>query len=340
VDQEQKLREELESYWRERERYRRERSFISELIPDWRPTRAQILWAVRITIVLVVVLGILTLIGLPFGITLWEWVKLLIVPVVIAAGGLWFNRQQRERELETADRRAQDEALQAYLDQMSQLLTDKDQPLHRTELRDSLSTVARARTLSVLTRLDGGRKGSVLRFLYESGLISKDRLLYESGLISKDHLILDLSGADLSGANLSGANLSEASLSEASLIGAKLQGANLSHADLQSANLELAHLQGANLEVANMREANLRGADLSGASLGGARVVTDDQLAEAEQLQGATMPNWWKYENWLLKKEYEDWLKTPEGRQWLKTYREGKGDDEESPAAASFSMWD
>jgi hypothetical protein len=147
------------------EQKHRERSFISELVPDWRPTRGQVLWAIRIAIILVVLLGLLTLIGLPFGITLWEWVKLLMVPAVIAAGGIWFNRQQRQRELEIAEQRAQDEALQEYLEQMSQMLTDKERPLRRAQPGDDLSTVARARTLTVLTRLDDDRKGTVVRFL-------------------------------------------------------------------------------------------------------------------------------------------------------------------------------
>ena len=34
----------------------------------------------------------------PYGITLWDWIKLLVVPAVIAGGGLWFNTQQRARE--------------------------------------------------------------------------------------------------------------------------------------------------------------------------------------------------------------------------------------------------
>jgi len=147
------------------EQKHRERSFISELVPDWRPTRGQVLWAIRIAIILVVLLGLLTLIGLPFGITLWEWVKLLMVPAVIAAGGIWFNRQQRQRESEIAEQRAQDEALQEYLEQMSQMLTDKERPLCRAQPGDDLSTVARARTLTVLTRLDDDRKGTVVRFL-------------------------------------------------------------------------------------------------------------------------------------------------------------------------------
>jgi hypothetical protein len=54
----------------EKERKARERTFLRELVPDWRPTRTQMLWAVRILIVIVGVLGFFTLIGLPFGITL------------------------------------------------------------------------------------------------------------------------------------------------------------------------------------------------------------------------------------------------------------------------------
>ena len=160
-------------------------SFIRELVPDWRPTREQVLWAVRIAIVIGVILGILTLVGLPFGISLWEWVKLLIVPAVIAAGGLWFNQQQKRRELEIADQRAQDEALQAYLDQMSQLLTDKERPLHKALPSDHLSRMARARTLTVLARLDGDRKAYVVQFLHESGLLVQG------------HRVLALEGADL-----------------------------------------------------------------------------------------------------------------------------------------------
>jgi hypothetical protein len=68
---------------------------------------------------------------------------------------------------------------------MSQLLTDKDQPLHMAQPGDNLSSVARARTLTTLSRLDGSRKGSLLQFLYESGLIYKDKP------------VLNLSGADL-----------------------------------------------------------------------------------------------------------------------------------------------
>jgi hypothetical protein len=60
------------------------------------PTGRLILW-IGLSLA---VLAIAILIGYRYGITLWDWIKLLIVPGVIAGGGFWFNRQQRERELE------------------------------------------------------------------------------------------------------------------------------------------------------------------------------------------------------------------------------------------------
>src|SRR5829696_3066208 len=170
--------------------------------PRWRPSRRQLLWAGATA-----GLTIAILIGYRYSITLWDWLELLVVPAVIAGGGIWFNTQQREREQRTAERRAQDETLQAYLDGMSHLLTDKEQPLHSARPDDRLSTVARARTLTVLERLDSLRKRSVLQFLYESGLIYKEHtLLNESDLIERHHNIVGLRGADLSEARLSYAN--------------------------------------------------------------------------------------------------------------------------------------
>src|SRR5215204_685760 len=141
--------------------------------PRWQPTRRQLLWAggiAALAFLIIVICGYLfgwKWTGLPKQ-TLWDWLKLLIIPAVLAGVGLWFNRQQREQELQTADRRAQDEALQAYLDQIGQLLLDKDPSLRQAKEDDEVRTLARARTLAVLARLDGERKGSIVQFLSES----------------------------------------------------------------------------------------------------------------------------------------------------------------------------
>jgi hypothetical protein len=249
---------------------------------------------------------------------LWDWIKLLIVPAILAGGGLWFNTQQRVREQRIAERRALDDSLQAYLDGMSQLLTDKELPLHRAQPGDSLSTVARARTLTVLSRLDSSRKRSVLEFLYESRLIDQEQAFLDdqSDLIKRRPNIVSLQQADLREANLYRANLS----------GADLRWAYLYRADLREANLSGANLRRAYLREADLREANLSGANLRRAyvtdqarpdgaptpKLGSTaeefREEVEQQSCEAleqqaKHLAGATMPNGQKYEDWLKDKE-------------------------------------
>jgi len=180
---------------------------------------------------------------------------------------------QWERELKVEDQKAQDEALQAYLDQISRLLTDKERPLRRARPGDNLSALARARTLTTLTRLGGRRKRSVLQFLYEADLVIKD------------DVVVDLKGADLRDAHLSEADLGEADLSAATLHEASLTGADLLKADLSAANLGAA---------------DLREASLSGASLKSALGIANEKLwQQACTLEGATMPEGQKYEEWL-----------------------------------------
>ena len=107
--------------------------------------------------------------------------------------------------------------------------------------------------MTVLTRVDGARKRTVLQFLYESGLIYSTRPVL-----------------------------------------------GLSRAYLRKANLRAANLREANLGVANLGVADLSGADLSGA-----KGITNEELVDqqAASLEGATMPNGQKYEEWLKDKK-------------------------------------
>jgi uncharacterized protein YjbI with pentapeptide repeats len=284
---------------------------------DWPPKIRQVVWLLRSAAVLAL-LTVFILIGYRYGITLWDWIKLLIVPAVIAGGGLWFNAQQREREQHVEKEREQAEALQTYLEQISQLLVDRERPLHKAQPGDSLSTVARATTLNVLLRLDGERKRSVLLFLAEANLIGKSRptiplggadlreaLLHYADLSNTNLSGIDLSGASLFFANLYETDLSYADLSRANLNFAQMFRANLYKTDLSYADLSGALLMEANLSNTHLNNANLfnvivSGADLRGVDLTGALGMSNDELEEqAAILEGAIMPNGQMYEDWL-----------------------------------------
>ena len=171
-----------------------------------------------------------------------------------------------------------------------------------------MRTLARVRTLTALERLDPSRKSAVLEFLIEGGLVQR--------VDGRDPIIslrgTDLSGTDLSGARLSGARLSDADLNDAYLLGADLSDANLSQANLNRANLKGAVLSQAipykaNLSDANLSDANLRGANLNDANLNDASGITNEKLEQqAASLEGATMPNGQKYENWLKSKNRKE----------------------------------
>jgi hypothetical protein len=117
------------------------------------------------------------------GKTVWDFLQLLIVPLMLVAIGLVFSlqqdaRQQRiedqraEAERELAEQRAQDEALQAYLDQMSQLMLERK--LLEAEQGAPVHTLAQARTSTIILRLDAEHNESVIRFLGDSGLAASD----------------------------------------------------------------------------------------------------------------------------------------------------------------------
>ena len=115
--------------------------------------------------------------------TIWDWMDLLLLPLLLAGGVLLWKRSQRDTEFQRAEQNAtiereiaadhqQEEALQAYFDRMADLLLkDKLSKFSADEVRN----VARIRTLSVLRGLDARRKGLVLLFLKDAGLIA-DRL--------------------------------------------------------------------------------------------------------------------------------------------------------------------
>jgi uncharacterized protein YjbI with pentapeptide repeats len=221
---------------------------------------------------IVVVLSIPIIVGYTYDITLWDWINLLIVPLAIAGVGIWFNSQQRASETESAERRARDDALETYLQDMTALLVDHE--LRKAQPSDDLSTVARARTLTVLNRLfHDVNNREVLRFLYESKLIGT----------KEDHPVVSLRGAALPklyapNAYLQGANLQLTNLIEAELYGAQLQGTKLQGAYLGGAYLEEAKLQGAQLQRADLFNSSLRGSDLAGANLQGANLFEADLI--------------------------------------------------------------
>jgi len=243
-----------------------------------------------------------------FGIPVLKLLQIFAVPLTLGALVPLLNWLQEKRELVVENqrakgqvlleqRRAQDQALQAYLDQMSQLLANNK----ALKPDDRVSAIVRARTLSLLETLhspllDPAMIRAVVLFLYEAGLISV-----------KDGPIIRLTGANVEGASLtmrglpsrptqtdlgtvdasnrsakemlcaapkpapeldlSGVSLGRTRLNQALMTRVDLSDADLSEAALLDTYLSGSRLVNANLSDAILVNAHLNYADLSGATL-------------------------------------------------------------------------
>ncbi len=86
--------------------------------------------------------------------TLWDWLQLLIVPLVLAVGGFWLSQIQKKTEQRSTADNQRETALQAYIDKMSELLLKEHlgELTVNSELKseyEQVRNVARVRTITV-----------------------------------------------------------------------------------------------------------------------------------------------------------------------------------------------
>jgi uncharacterized protein YjbI with pentapeptide repeats len=232
------------------------------------------------------------------GKTFLDWFELLIVPLALAGGALWWEwrqrtmeqafekdrlekdreiaRERREQDLKIAEEKRYDATLEAYLDRMTALLLKEG--LGSSETSERVMRIARTRTLAVLARLDGSRKRQVIQFLKEANLIRSGSPyinlmgadLQETDFRNADLRETHLQKTNLNGADLRDATLWKANLQEASLLAVKMDRVYMQKTDLRQAILNDLDLSGADLRESDLRWAKLNGAKLRGCKLKGA----------------------------------------------------------------------
>jgi len=220
--------------------------------------------------------------------TLWDWLQLLLVPIILIAGFGWLSfqqtqsnlqlsRQQHETALQIADTQQQVTILSTYESNISDMMLHDG--LRTSQPSSTVALVAEVDTATALRQLEPIGKGSLLRFLYETALINNDT-----------HVI-GLSELDAHNANLYHIDLRDTYLFGLDMHGSDMRGVNLSYATLNYVSLANANLAGTDLHGSDMRDTDLTGANLSGANLKDVTELTSAQLAKAKSLTGATMPD-------------------------------------------------
>jgi len=196
----------------------------------------------------------------------WDWLQLLIVPLMLAFGAFYLNYASETRDKQIAEERKQQELLKDYFSKMQTLIIEANklsksqwEPLEHfanEKLPGQFQPIAQALTLAVLDELDGLRKGKVITYLAESGFITKETFT------------INLNGANLQKLELKGVSLNSVIINKADMTGAKLTNVEFTDSDLGASNFSQANLDGVNfssaiLQGSNFYDANLKNIEIS-----------------------------------------------------------------------------
>lgn len=176
--------------------------------------------------------------------TFWNWMELLIVPVMLGSAAMYldFSQTAKQEALETRrieearhieDERYKVGILNDYRGAISELMTSRE--LLSENPDTGVVEAATALTNAALSQLDGAQKGDLLRFLFHSQLIGHPR---------RQPAVISLFHADFRDALVTDANLSNAELGDVDFRGADLSDTFFIGAYLNEWTL----LEGANLD--------------------------------------------------------------------------------------------
>ncbi|WP_020412912.1 pentapeptide repeat-containing protein [Microbulbifer variabilis] len=176
------------------------------------------------------------------GRSLWDWLQLLIVPVVLLIGGWYLSDLIERRQEKSEDKKYQRTELRHYLDAMNKLLVDYDLKCvdyafseycislsdKDKERVNSAYQSAMAMTASVIHILDGPLNSLVLSYLSKI----KIKKLITDGDVFRG---LSLKKAKLFRLKLDNINLSDADLSQINMYTSSLNSGNLSKVNFSRA---------------------------------------------------------------------------------------------------------
>jgi hypothetical protein len=238
----------------------------------------------------------------------WDWLQLLIVPLMLAFGAFYLNYASETRDKQIAEEGKQQELLKDYFSKMQTLiLAEKTLPKsnnkptgspsldqNQPKLSPESQAIARALTLAVLDELDGKRKGKVISYLADSKLIIEDPTLKSKSEINLEHANLKdivlqgvvmpfvkINNADMTNARLDNVDLSNSDLADSDLSEATLKNVKLIEAKVYRVNFTKTNLTGVNFSNTDLNNSNFYNATLDNITFSSFTIL--DQACFSEQ---------------------------------------------------------
>lgn len=186
----------------------------------------------------------------------WDWLALLIVPVVLAVAVNFVQNDIAARQKASDLSKAQEQALLEYFKNVKDIVQkdikgkDAKESNEMRSLSEENKKLMASFTKAILSEINKDQKRQVIDFLYGQNLIRcKDKCGTSIFKKNIENLI-----------NLSEANFEEANLSRMKLPNLYLPNVNLNEADFTKSNLDGATFQGSSLNNTNFKLASYRDA--------------------------------------------------------------------------------
>lgn len=217
--------------------------------------------------------------------TLWEWLDLLLIPFCVGILAWSFKEAEKEKASKSEDERSQNETLDSFVNIMTELITKHNLANQNSTLETR--TIARTRINLAFSNLNGARKGQVLQFLFESGLIDYNPKINILGGNMKNAILdgIVLSKSEIKGVYFNNATIKEANLNEAIFTSCDFTKADLTESLVTNTNFSYTNLTKSKLKGMDLTSVNFEGANLTKADLRGSS-IRQDQLNSILKKEG------------------------------------------------------
>jgi uncharacterized protein YjbI with pentapeptide repeats len=225
------------------------------------------------------------------GKTLWDWLGLLIVPILLTVLAISVSDTLKKREIEIGRLDNQNKVIQDYHLLVTKIIEQYDIKI----ISGPSKSLLRARTLAIISIINKKQKAALMQFIVEAGLLQHNNLFLDlesfdlSGIswLPGNYEYINLNGTNMSNSFIQNCSFRESKLSSALLCNSILYevaftNSDLCYTDLSNTKITKGIFIGARLIESKLmdsiieesdfvgaifRDANLRGAKILGTKL-------------------------------------------------------------------------
>lgn len=224
--------------------------------------------------------------------TLWDWLQLLLVPIILILGGFWLNRSESRHSLEMQKsindtnlsiekERFEDGILNSYINDIAQMIINSDTAKLRT---NRIMAVYKIKTLTTLNRLNSERRNYLIQFLVDSKMLnywdflSDFKNIHVSGIFFNDVSFDDFKfiGSSISSSRFFSCSIQSSKSSHSDFTSSMFNDMKINIFDISSSKFIQSSLVKVIFSECKIKDSKFYGSKIQHSSLGNSTIESSD----------------------------------------------------------------